>query len=53
MSEPTEKDEIFIILDEMNESTSGDLVDDLSKELDIPHEIAETYVTDWLHHNGE
>lgn len=53
MSEPTEVDDIYILLDELNERSNNDIVLDLSIELDISREISLSYVEQWLNFNGE
>ena len=51
MSEPTEQDEIFLVIDDLNYRSRGDLVQRLAIELDISNEEALTYVKDYIN-NG-
>jgi len=53
MSEPTEVDDIYILLDELNERSNNDIVLDLSIELGISEEESLSYVKQWLFINGE
>ena len=52
MSEPTDLDDIYILLDELQERR-GSLMVNLATELGCSYEESLWYVKKWLHHNGE
>jgi len=48
-----ELDDIFILLDRLNEHERRNITKRLAEELSISDEEALGYVKQWLYHNGE